>query len=255
MELSRLKEFAHIIINLPEKPIYEKSDLLIDSLLLHRDRNIEIYYSTHNEYINEGAKIILVGITPGWTQMEKSINIARRCLLENKSFGEIAKISKEYCRFWGSMRSNLITMLDELNLNQYLDIKSSSELFLESKELLHTTSMISYPVFINGKNYSGHSPDFMGSELLKKYIFNSFKKEIRTLENPFIVPLGKSVERALKLLIVRGVIEEEQCLFGFPHPSGANGHRLKQFKKNKESMMKSIERYFKQFKILRTRRR
>ncbi|MFX3628134.1 MAG: hypothetical protein ACE3JR_02025 [Ectobacillus sp.] len=24
-------------------------------------------------------------------------------------------------------------------------------------------------------------------------------------------------------------IDEKRCLFGFPHPSGANGHRFKQF--------------------------
>lgn len=39
-------------------------------------------------------------------------------------------------------------------------------------------------------------------------------------------------------------IKKEQCLFGFPHPSGANGHRKKQFEENKVKLLKVIEEYF-----------
>ena len=52
------------------------------------------------------------------------------------------------------MRKNLIEMLDELNINEKLDLDSCSELFEEKDYLLHTTSIIPYPVFINNKNYT-----------------------------------------------------------------------------------------------------
>ena len=46
-------------------------------------------------------------------------------------------------------------------------------------------------------------------------------------------------------MIKENLMKEEQCLLGFPHPSGANGHRKNQFKKNKEKLLEIIEDYFK----------
>ena len=46
-------------------------------------------------------------------------------------------------------------------------------------------------------------------------------------------------------MIKEKIIKNEQCLLGFPHPSGANGHRKKQFNENKEKLSTVIEEYFK----------
>lgn len=51
-----------------------------------------------------------------------------------------------------------------------------------------------------------------------------------------IIPLGKAVEEVLALMINENLIKKEQCLLGFPNPSGANGHRKIQFEANKEKM-------------------
>ena len=38
--------------------------------------------------------------------------------------------------------------------------------------------------------------------------------------------------------------DEEYVLKGFPHPSGANGNRKKQYEDNKEKMIKHIKEIF-----------
>ena len=206
---------------------------------------MKIYYAPHNEIINEKAKIFIVGITPGWTQTSIAYNTAHDGLINNLEYEEIKKECKRNSRFAGSMRKNLIEMLDELKLNEKLHIKSCFELFGSKDELLHTTSIIPYPVFINNKNYTGSNPKILDNEVLYSYMKNYFYKEVEKIQNALIIPLGKAVEEVLEFMIGEGLIKEEQCLLGFPHPSGANGHRKKQFDENKENLLSKINDYFK----------
>ena len=138
------------------------------------------------------------------------------------------------------MRKNLVEMLDELNLNKKLSIASCLELFENKDELLHTTSMIPYPVFIKNKNYTGFGPKILGNEILKSYFEKYFYKEVKKLPNTFIIPLGKAFEEVLGLMISKKLIKKEQCLLGFPHLLDANGHRKIQFKDNKENLINIV---------------
>lgn len=83
----------------------------------------------------------------------------------------------------------------------------------------------------------------MESEVLMKYVVNHFFNEINTLNNVLIIPLGKSVEEVLMYMVANKLIKEEQCLFGFPHPSGANGHRKNRFLENKEALENKLNRF------------
>ncbi|WNF21138.1 hypothetical protein RH061_13095 [Mesobacillus jeotgali] len=176
--------------------------------------------------------------------MNKSIAVARKCLEENLSFDESAYICKREARFFGIIRRNIIQMLDDLDLNRVLHLGSSEELFSDKDFLLHTTSLIPYAVFINGKNYTGHSPKILKNELLTLFLETYFKPQAAQLQNALIIPLGKGVEEVLSRYIREGVIKEENILLGFPHPSGANGHRLQQFSMNKERMKETIRAFF-----------
>ena len=73
-----LYDYKETIKKLPIKEKYERSELLIDDLLIERNGNIEIYYASHNEYINSKAKIFIIGITPGFQQMSTAIATARK---------------------------------------------------------------------------------------------------------------------------------------------------------------------------------
>ena len=52
----------------------------------------------------------------------------------------------------------------------------------------------------------------------------------------FIIPLGKTVSTILQREVFRGALEAERCLFEFPHPSGANGHRARLYAEHKADL-------------------
>ena len=84
----------------------------------------------------------------------------------------------------------------------------------------------------------------LDDEVLHSYMKKYFYKEIERLQKALIIPLGKAVEEVLCFMIDEGIIKKEQCSFGFPHPSGANGHRKKQFEDNKENLLNKVNCYF-----------
>ncbi len=246
---SILYKYIDKINNLPNGKL-SKEDILNYNFFLEEDNKLKIYYAPHNEFLNKKAKILVVGICPGWTQTEIAFRNVKEGLKNNLTTENILKNCKVAARFAGSMRNNLINMLEDLLIFEYLNLESTKELFNSDCELLHTTSLIPYPVFINEKNYSGHTPEIVDSQLLMKYVKTHFYQELNQLENkPLIIPLGKSVEEVLKVMIKNNIISEKQCLFGFPHPSGANGHRKEQFINNKNELKETITNYFKNFPL------
>ena len=121
---------------------FEKEDILNKKFLLEKDEIINIYYAPHNEFVNKKAKIFVIGITPGWTQTQIAFKTANEGLVNNIEIIDILKKCKYNSRFSGSMRKNLIDMLDQIGLNKKFHLDSSSELFNEDNNLLHTTSLI-----------------------------------------------------------------------------------------------------------------
>lgn len=224
---------------------FEKDDILNEKFLLHRENNLEMYYAPHNEYINKQAKIFIVGICPGWTQTQIAYKTANQCLKDNIPFAEIQKQCKQNSRFAGSMRKNLIEMLDELSVHRYLGINCCADLFGDKDCLLHTTSVLPFPVFIKGKNYTGHNPDILKNQLLNSYVQKYFWPEAEMLADALIIPLGKSVDDVLCDMVQKQIIKSNNVLWGFPHTSGANGHRQKQFDDNRAYFASVIDNHFK----------
>ena len=242
-----LYDYKEAIKELPLKNKYRKEDLLIDKFLIDKEKNIEIYYAPHNEYLNPKARVFIIGITPGFQQMSTAIATARKELEVSDNIEEIQYKCKVAARFSGSLRKNIISMLDGIELNNIFNLQSCSQLFDEDDYLLHTISLIPYPVFVKGENYTGHTPKLIKSQFLMKYIYNNFINEFKKLEKSeeiLLIPLGKAVEEVLIKLREDGVIKENQILLGFPHPSGANVNRLVQFEKNKDNMIKFIKSHF-----------
>jgi hypothetical protein len=240
-----LKDYKEIIKTLPIKNKYTKEELLTKDFLIDKDNNIEIYYTPHNEHFNKEAKIFIVGITPGFQQMSTAISTARKELENTDNIEEIQYKCKVAARFSGSLRKNIISMLDDLKLNEIMNVNSSSELFDEKDYLLHTVSLIPYPVFVKKENYTGYTPKLIKNEFLMKYVYNNFINEFKRLENPenvLLIPLGKAVEEILLKLQEDKIIGKNQILLGFPHPSGANVNRVKQFEENKKYMTEFIHK-------------
>lgn len=241
-----LYEYEEVIKTLPIKDKYVKDELLTDDFLIEREGNIEIYYAPHNEYLNSKAKVFIIGITPGFQQMSTAISTARKELELGTDIEKIQYKCKVAGRFSGGLRKNIISMLDDIKLNDALNINSCSSLFEDKDYILHTVSLIPYPVFVKKQNYSGHTPKLLKSEILMKYVYENFIKELKDIENfkdILIIPLGKAVEEVLYKLSEEGIINTSQILKGFPHPSGANVNRLAQLEENKEDLINQIKEF------------
>lgn len=94
------------------------------------------------DYINTSAKVVIVGITPGNTQLTNS--------REGLSPREIKRINA----FAGIMRPNLIAMLDYIGINKLLRISSCSSLWDDNFDLVDMTSLLkdaTYEVKKDGK--------------------------------------------------------------------------------------------------------
>jgi len=206
-----------------------KSIVINNKFLINKEGNIKIYYAPF-DYVNSKAKIMIVGITPGLQQMLQSFQVIN----DGKSLKEVKDLSS----FKGSMRTTLIKYLDELKVNKKLKIKSCESLFDLHSKYLHTTSLVKYPVFDKGRNYSGSN--ILKKELLLNFIEKNFLKELKIHQNSIIIPLGNTVSSTIRYLNEKYNLKLSCFLEGFPHPSGANARKNIQFKENKSRMLKLL---------------
>lgn len=220
-----------------------KEQLFVEDLLLYEQHDMSIYYVPY-EYVNANAKVMIIGITPGFTQMELAIRSTRDDLNNGVPHHLIDQRAKKAASFAGSMRKNLIEMLNQIGLPAALGIECSALLFEDLRDMLHTTSVIRYPVFIKSKNYTGYSPSILKTEVLFHYAETILLPELLAVEGALIIPLGKSVSEVLAHFVNEGYVDKERCLFEMPHPSGANGHRKSQFEQHKADMRLKVIRWF-----------
>ena len=206
-----------------------KSTITNKNFLIKREDNIEIYYAPF-DYINSKAKIMIVGITPGLQQMLQSFEAVN----EGRSLKEVKDLSS----FKGSMRTTLIKYLDALNINKKLRIKSCESLFNINSKYLHSTSLIKYPVFDKGRNYSGSG--LLKKKILLDFLEAHFVKELKKLDKTIIVPLGNTVSSTIDYLNNEFKLNLKCFLKGFPHPSGLNVRKDIQFRENKVRMLKLL---------------
>ena len=184
----------------------DKNSAVSKDFLVNKDGNIEIYFAPF-DYINSKAKIVIVGITPGLQQMTQSFQVIK----DGKSLKEVKDLSS----FKGSMRTTLIKYMDELKINKIIKIKSCESLFNLDSKYLHTTSLVKYPVFDKGKNYSG--VNILKKKILLDFIEDNFLKELKIHQNSIIVPLGNTVSSTIDYLNIKHQLNLRCFLKGFTH--------------------------------------
>ncbi|SUV07675.1 Uncharacterised protein [Priestia megaterium] len=221
---------------------FTKVQLLQKDFLIGQENGLSMYYSPHNDYINPDAHIVIAGITPGWFQMKTAFKQCVSSLSHHHPLEQILYETKKSASFSGTMRVNLIDMLDRCGVQKAIGMDSAAELFASQRDMLHTTSVLKYPVFHKGKNYTGHQPPIERSALLSHYAFEVFTHELNEIKNPcLIIPLGKAVENVLRKLSREPSFSRHTYLFGFPHPSGANGHRKRIFEEHLNEFTEIVE--------------
>lgn len=234
---NELQKYEHLI----PKTAPESLDDLADGLRMYSDQRVEVWYAPLGRRTSSPAVWIL-GITPGWNQMRIAYEGAAEALQLGRSAKEAAGCPKPRVAFAGTMRTNLIMMLDEIGLGAALGLASTEALF--GTDLLRTGSVLRYPVFTNRKNYTGSSPAPTKHVFLKSMLDTIFAEELEAVEDCPIIPLGKAVESVLAYSAMEGRVDPNRVMTGFPHPSGANGHRVSQFNRNKGNFVQKIKQWY-----------
>ncbi|WP_027776738.1 hypothetical protein [Paraburkholderia caledonica] len=223
---NRFANFASAIETLVLDRVSQPSEIPA-SFLLGQDGPLTSHYIPF-DYVNSTARLVLVGITPGFTQWKNAMREAQVQLRAGVSAHVAHRTAKQTGAFSGAMRPNLISLLDHIGLHRWLGLTSCDALFGSAGHLVQTTSILRHPVFVDGKNYNG-TPSMVRTPFLQQQIDEHFAAEAKALDKAVFVPLGPKVSEGLDWLARRGVIPADRILHGLPHPSGANAERIAYF--------------------------
>lgn len=176
-----------------------------------------IFELTYFGYQNTKAKVVIVGITPGNSQLKG--------IREGLDLREI----KRKNAFAGSMRPNLINMLDYVGINKLLGIESCRSLWEEDFDKVDMTSLLkeaTYELKKDGcKTMFKDVKKIAKSEKLTTMLKEGFMKDCSKYENIVLyVACGPGVYNTLKELQAKGKIVG--VVIGIAHPSGANLGRV-----------------------------
>ena len=175
-----------------------------------------IFESTEFDYVNPKAEVVIVGITPGNSQLDGSRE------------GLTPREIKRKFAFAGRMRPNLVNMLDFIGVNRLLGIESCSTLWEEDFDKVDMTSLLKDATYIVGKSRRMMFKDtemIAKSKVLTDKYENGFVKDCLQYKRArLFVACGQGVYDELMKLKERGVITAP--VVAIAHPSGNNGVRV-----------------------------
>ncbi len=216
---------------------YSKNYPFAPELKMMSDGPIEVYYSPFDA-VNPRAKICIVGISPGKTQADNANARACEWLNRRASTSTILENAKNTASFSGTLRNNLVALLDYIGLSKHWGLTSASQLFTTDQHRLHSTSVFRYPVLMNGEPISS-AQQGLKQATLKFMVDTYLTSECQILSSDVLyIPLSKGTAEILGYLAEQGHIGHEQILTGIPHPSGANAERIAYYmgRKDKQNL-------------------
>lgn len=208
------------------------TDIRADAVLRQRLQitsggDFQVCYTPFDD-VNQRAKVVLVGLTPGMTQLRNGVLALKQQLQLGAETRVALRAAKRAGAFSGTLRPNLVALLDAIHLNRRLGLRSCSALFGQRSDLVHMTSVLRNAVFYRGENYSGN-PRLIRQPFLRQQVLEHFARDASLTPEALFVPLGDSVAEALVWLVEEGVLKRGQILNGLPHPFGANNERIAYF--------------------------
>ena len=193
-----------------------------------------VFESTGFDYVNPKAEVVIVGITPGNSQ------------LKGDRVGLSPREVKRMNAFAGGMRRNLIHMLDYIGVNQLLGIETCKSLWEEDFDRVEMTSLLkeaTYELKKDGtKEMFRHAEKIAKSEKLTKMLEEGFLEDCKSYNNAVLfVACGSGVYDELKRLQSEKKIQGD--VVGIAHPSGANMKYIPCYLGNKEPSNQSLQKY------------
>jgi hypothetical protein len=212
---------------------------LPEDWLLYQDRRIEIAY-TAMDWVNPAAEVILIGISPGRYQARRAIGEAANALREGAGLEAALQRADREASFSGPMRRNLVGMLDGIGLAAAMGLDTTAEFFGSAHRRCGLLSATGFPVFVDGRNYTGANPVLTTSPVLSSLVRQILGGDLAMTPDALLIPLGVAAQSAVDFLTNEGIIDASRCLRGFPHPSGANGHRLRHYVQRADRLRSEI---------------
>lgn len=197
------------------------------STLVDSDDGHQVFYVPF-ESVNREARLVVVGITPGPTQIELTYNIAQRMLTTGATAESILATVKREATFGGpSMRPNLLRMLNAFDFAGLLGIDDVSSLWEASSRLLHATSVVPHAAFKGLKPFAGGFDEILSSAALRTGFERDFIPSLSSLgPDARYVGLGPTPLDALNWCAARSYLREDQILGAFAHPSSKSGSQV-----------------------------
>lgn len=204
-----------------------RGDATAPTLLLEQEGALASYYAPFDTP-NPGARLVLVGITPGKSQAATALAIAQKALAEGVGSAQAKRLAKGQAAFSGPMRANLEAMLETVGVPAWLGLASAQALFNDNGGILHTMSVLPFPVVRDGENYKG-SPSIERTPFLRNFMAKHFTAQVESMPQAVFLPLGPVVAEALGWLVTAGKVDKQKVLPSLPHPSPANNERIQFF--------------------------
>lgn len=187
--------------------------------------------------INQNAKIIIAGLTPGYTQWINAVNAAKSALEQGLSDEEVLEQAKLTGAFSGELRKLFVEQLDAVGFHRAMGVETSGA-FFDNPGDIHLTSVFVHPIFVDDKGLNSVGKLLERSTLMRESIINGFAEEAAVLSDAVIFPLGRAAASCCRWLVENGKLDADRVLAGLQHPSPANRARILYFcgKKTREEM-------------------
>lgn len=200
--------------------------------LIGTERGHKVYYIPF-EHINQAARLVLVGITPGPTQMAEAYSVAQRALHEKNSDQDVLLKTKRAAAFSG-MRERINEMLDHFAIPRHLGISGASSLWASDFQYFQPTSIVPNAAFKIEAYFNGPFSSVLDVPLLRHQFENIFIPSVQCLSKQTLyIGMGPVVDEALRWCVSQGIIDERQLLGYFPHASGSSGSQFSYFMRRK----------------------
>lgn len=192
-----------------------------------QEKTYELFYVPF-EHVNDKARLVVVGITPGMNQLKLAYAEAQRLLALGMSDAEVLRGVKSAAAFGGeAMRPNLLRMLRHFGIAEILGIEDERDLWGSRADLLQSTSVVPHAAFRAEKMFSGSFDEILRTRALRCCFEEDFVPTLaRIPRDALYVALGPTPLDALDWCVARGLMGEEQVLGALAHPSSSSGSQV-----------------------------
>lgn len=198
----------------------------LDARFVDRDDRHELVYVPFH-HMNVDARLVVVGITPGPTQIRLAYESAGRDIRAGRPDAEVLRRTKAHAAFGGPMRRNLDRMLDHFGLPRLMGAKRAADLWSDDCAALECTSVVPHAAFGGGRMFAGRFAEVLASPVLRRCFEKEFVASLGRLRaDAVFVALGPTPLDALDWCAARGAIRADRVLGAFAHPSAGAGSQV-----------------------------